>query len=40
MSLGKIFSWYTIGFLAVTILIGLAQALFGNRLHRGCHARQ
>jgi cation/acetate symporter len=29
MSLGKIFSWYTIGFLAVTILIGLAQALFG-----------
>ena len=29
MSLGKIFAWYTIGFLAVTILIGLAQALFG-----------
>ena len=29
MSLGKIFSWYTIGFLGVTILIGLAQALFG-----------
>jgi cation/acetate symporter len=29
MSLGKIFGWYTIGFLTVTILIGLAQALFG-----------
>jgi cation/acetate symporter len=29
MSLGKIFGWYTVSFLAVTILIGLAQALFG-----------
>jgi cation/acetate symporter len=29
MSLGKIFGWYTTGFLAVTILIGIAQALFG-----------
>ncbi|HZP36940.1 MAG TPA: sodium:solute symporter family protein [Methylomirabilota bacterium] len=29
MSLGKIFAWYTIGFLGVTILIGLAQTLFG-----------
>ena len=29
MSLGKIFGWYTVSFLAITILIGLAQALFG-----------
>jgi cation/acetate symporter len=29
MSLGKIFGWYTVSFIAVTILIGLAQALFG-----------
>jgi cation/acetate symporter len=29
MSLGKIFGWYTISFLAVTVLIGLAQSLFG-----------
>jgi cation/acetate symporter len=29
MSLGKIFGWYTVSFLAITILIGLAQTLFG-----------
>ncbi len=29
MSLGKIFGWYTVSFLAITILIGLAQSLFG-----------
>jgi cation/acetate symporter len=29
MSLGKIFGWYTVSFITVTILIGLAQALFG-----------
>ena len=29
MSLGKIFGWYTVGFLGVTVLIGLAQSLFG-----------
>jgi cation/acetate symporter len=29
MSLRRIFAWYTAGFLGITILIGLAQALFG-----------
>ena len=29
MSLDKIFGWYTVGFLGVTVLIGLAQNLFG-----------
>jgi cation/acetate symporter len=29
MSLGKIFGWYTVSFIGITILIGLAQALFG-----------
>jgi cation/acetate symporter len=29
MSLGKIFGLYTIGFIAVTILIGIAEAFFG-----------
>jgi cation/acetate symporter len=29
MSLGKVFGWYTVGFLGITILIGLAQSLFG-----------
>jgi cation/acetate symporter len=29
MSLRRIFAWYTVGFLGITILIGLAQALFG-----------
>ena len=29
MSLGKIFGWYTVSFLAITILIGLAQVMFG-----------
>ena len=29
MSLDKIFGWYTVGFLGVTVLIGLAQSLFG-----------
>jgi cation/acetate symporter len=29
MTLRKIFAWYTFGFLGITILIGLAQSLFG-----------
>ena len=29
MSLAKIFTYYTIGFLGVTILIGIAEQLFG-----------
>ena len=29
MSLAKIFTLYTIGFLGVTILIGIAEVLFG-----------
>jgi len=29
MSLSKIFGWYTVSFLGITVLIGLAQALFG-----------
>ena len=29
MNLNRIFGLYTIGFLAVTILIGIAEAVFG-----------
>jgi cation/acetate symporter len=29
MSLARIFAYYTIGFLGVTILIGIAEQLFG-----------